>query len=76
MNGGKVDCSRIRDRDGRLALGEDEVRRIWKYYFEYFYNIQIQEKVAVHMCGFDGARRGNFFEGEPIRRTEIKSEEA
>ena len=35
-----------------------------------------REKVAVHMCGFDGVRRDNFFGGEPIRRTEIKSEEA
>ena len=27
-------CSRIKDRNRRLAQGEDEVRRIWKEYFE------------------------------------------
>ena len=35
MNGGKVkSCSRIMDGNGRLTLGEDEIRRIWKDYFE------------------------------------------
>ena len=24
------------------------------------------------MCGFDGLRRGNYFEGEPIRRAEVE----
>ena len=24
------------------------------------------------MCGFNGVRRGNFFGGEPIRRTEVE----
>ena len=24
------------------------------------------------MCGFDGVRRGNYFGGEPIRRTEVE----
>ena len=37
-----------------------------------FYNIDNQEQVAVHMCGFDGVRRGNYFEKEPIRRTEVE----
>ena len=33
--GGKVDsCSRIKDLNGRLTQREDEVRRIWKKYFE------------------------------------------
>ena len=33
--GGKVEsCSRIKDGTGRLAQGENEVRRIWKEYFE------------------------------------------
>ena len=33
--GGKVEsCSRIKDGNGRLAQGEDEVRKIWKGYFE------------------------------------------
>ena len=36
--------------------------RMWKDYFEHL--------VAVHMCGFDGIQRGNYYEKEPIRRTE------
>ena len=63
--GGKVEiCSRINDGNGRLAHGEDQVRRIWKEYFE--------EQVAVHMRGFDGIRRGNYFGGEPIERAEVE----
>ena len=30
LKGGKIEsCSRIKDGNGRLAEGEDEVRRIW-----------------------------------------------
>ena len=32
------DCSRIKDGNGRLAQGEDEMRKIWKEYFEDLYN--------------------------------------
>ena len=36
---GKVDsCSQIKGGKGRLALGEVEMRRIWKEYFEDLYN--------------------------------------
>ena len=38
MRRGEVEnCSRIKDGNGRLAQGEDEVRRIWKKYFEDLY---------------------------------------
>ena len=30
---------RIKDGNGRLGRGDDEVRRIWKEYFEDLYNI-------------------------------------
>ena len=40
-------CSRIKDGNGMLAQGEDEVRRVWKEYFEDLYNIDTQEKVAL-----------------------------
>ena len=34
VNGGKVEsCSRIKNGSGRLAIGGDEVQRIWKDYF-------------------------------------------
>ena len=60
--GGNVErCSKIKDEKGRLAQGEDEVRRIWKEYFEDLYNIDNQEQVAIHICGFDWIRRGNYF---------------
>ena len=32
-------CSRIKGGNGRLARGENEVRRIWKEYLEELYNI-------------------------------------
>ena len=40
--------------------------------FEELYNIDTQEQVAVHMCGFDGIRRGNYFRREPIGRVEVE----
>ena len=51
---------------GRLALGENGVRKIWKESFEDLYNIDTQEDVAIHMRGFDLTRRGNYFGGEPF----------
>ena len=36
------------------------------------YDINTQEEVTVHMCGFDRVRRGNYFKGRPIRRTEVE----
>ena len=63
VNLGKVgSCSRIKDENRRLTLGEDEVRRIWSDYFEDLY-IDTQEEVAIYMCGFNGVQRGNYFGG-------------
>ena len=42
-----------------MEMGEVEVGRIWKEYYDDFYNIDTQ--VAVHLCGFDGGRRGIYF---------------
>ena len=65
--GGKVGSySGIKDGNGRLAQGEDEVLKIWKEYFEDLYNIDNQEQVAVNMWGFDWIRRSNYFGGLPI----------
>ena len=73
INEGKVEnCNRIKDKSGRLALEEVEVRRICKKYFGDLYNIDTQEQVVVHVCGFDTVQRGNYFGGEPIRRTEVE----
>ena len=43
-----------------------------KAYFEDLYNTDTQEEVAVHICGFDGIRRGNYFGGVPIGRPEVE----
>ena len=60
--GEKVEnCSRVKDGNGRLAQGEDEARKNWKEYFEDQYDIDTQEEVPVHMCGFDGIQRVNYF---------------
>ena len=42
-------------------MEEDEVSRIWKEYFEDLYNIDTQDPIAVHMCGFDWVQRGIYF---------------
>ena len=55
-----------------LAQGEDEVRKIWKEYFEDLYNIDTHKEVTVHTCGFDGIQRGNYFRREPLRRSEVE----
>ena len=35
VNGSNVEiCSRIKDGNWRLALGEDKLRKIWMVYFE------------------------------------------
>ena len=36
------------------------------------YNVDTQEEVAIHMCGFDGIQRVNYFRGEPIGRAEVE----
>ena len=54
------------------GTGGGRARKIWEEYFEDLYNIDTQEDVTVHMCGFDGIRRGNYFGGESIGRTEVE----
>ena len=50
MNGVKIGtCSTANDGNGRLTLGENEVRRIWKDYFQDVYNMKTQELAVVHM---------------------------
>ena len=35
------------------------MQKIWKDYFEDLYNIDEEEQVAIYMCGFSGATKGN-----------------
>ena len=67
-------CSRIKDGSERLAQGEDEVRNIWKEYFEHPYNIDTQEQMAVHMSGFDGIQRGNYLEENLLEEMRLRRE--
>ena len=64
-------CTRIKDGNGRSAQGKDKVRKIWKEYFEDLYNIDTQKEVTLHMCGFDGIRRGSCFVGEPMKNENV-----
>ena len=34
--------------------------------------IDTQEQVAIHMCGFDGIRRGKCFGGEPLEELRLR----
>ena len=43
-----------------------------KEHYEDLYNIDTKEHVAVHVCGFNGVWRSNYFGGEPIKRTEVE----
>ena len=40
--------------------------------FENLHNIDTQEKVEVHMCGFDGILTGKYIGGEPAGRAEVE----
>ena len=55
-NGRKVEsCGRIKDENRKLAVGEDEVKRTWKDYFEDLYYINTQEKLqssCMSLMGF------------------------
>ena len=48
--------SKIKDGNGKMGQGED-VRRIWKDYFDAQYIIDTQEQVVVHKCGIEGIWR-------------------
>ena len=34
--------------------------------------VMLCQNTGVHMCGYDGVRRGNCFEGEPIRKIVVE----
>ena len=44
----------------------------WKDYFVNLYDLNTEEWVAVNMCGFNDARMGAYFLGEPVSRTEVE----
>ena len=59
--------------NGKLAVGREyKLRRTWKGYFEGLYNIYL---VALHISGFGGAQRNNYFGRDPVNRTEVEVNE-
>ena len=62
--------SKVNGRMVKRCRMKDEVQKVWKGVSEDLYNICAQQQVSVHMCGFDGVQRGNYFGGEPITRSE------
>ena len=62
VNGGNVkSCSRIKDGNGRLAMGRMKYERSGRIILRN-YITDTQKPVAVHVCGFDGIQRCNYFE--------------
>ena len=57
---------------GSWHRGRMKQERSGRSFFEGLYNIDTQEKIAVHMFGFDGIQRGNYFRGESIGRAEVE----
>ena len=47
------------------------MQKIWKEYFEDMYNIDTQEEVAVHMCGFDGIWRVTTLEESQLEEVRL-----
>ena len=67
--GAKVECcNKTKDVNRKLTQGGNEVRGIWKAYFEDLFNIDTQEQVAVSMHSFDEVLRSNYFGGESVGR--------
>ena len=48
------------------------VLRIWKQYFQDLYNVDTQDQVENHLCGFVRGSKRQLLLGEPIKRTEVK----
>ena len=49
----------MKDGVTRMAIWENDVREIWKEYFENLFNMDGEEQMAVNMCGFEGAEGPN-----------------
>ena len=50
ISGGKVEsCSRIKDRNGRVVVGENKIRSTLKEYPEDLYNMDTEDLGVVHM---------------------------
>lgn len=65
---------RIMNRDGTFVTDEMDMRRVRMEHFKSLQNIGNNEKVIVHVCGLDGARRNRYFGHEIISMEKLISE--
>ena len=63
-------CSRVK---AKITMEEDDVRELWKGYFEDLYILGIEEQIIVSICSFKGARMHNCFRREPVNKDEEKA---
>ena len=52
MGGGKVDLQQNKGWKWEVGIGEDEVPKIWKEYYEDLYNKEILHSTCVSLMGF------------------------
>ena len=50
---------RIKDGSRWLAMGEDNVRKTYKEYFENLFNVDTEEKDTVNICGILKVQEGD-----------------
>ena len=72
LNGGKMgSCSRINDTAWRIAVGQQDVPKTMKGYFEYLNNMSWLQSFRM----VNGVGKGNYFGEESIRRIEMEARE-
>ena len=58
-------CIRIRHKTASQTVGKD-VQEDWKGYFNDLYNVGMGDRVILSMCGFEFARKSNYFVRERV----------
>ena len=53
-------------------MGKEDLQKTRKEYYEDLFNVDPEVWVSFNVCGSDGARMFNSFEGESASRTEVK----
>ena len=70
MKGEKLNhYSRLKDGIGRMVVGDNDVRKILKEYFEDLYNVATEVRVTLNIYGSDRVKMSNYFGLEPISAT-------
>ena len=63
--------SRVKDREGKILIGECRARERWREYFMDLLNVTQDMEMNVNMCGFAGVRRSTYLGCEPISMDEV-----